>query len=139
MSLEDLRKKIDEADAKIARLLAERIRIAEEMGKEKEKQGKQIEDREREKAVLGKVRSIACQENISQEAIEGIYRQIITISKSVQGVIVAFQGEIGAYSEEAAFHFFGPSIKVKPCESVDDVFKAVEGAEVPFGIVPIEN
>ena len=65
MSLEDLRKKIDEADTKIARLLAERIRIAEEMGKEKEKQGKQIEDKEREKRVLEKVRSIAQKENVS--------------------------------------------------------------------------
>ncbi len=114
MSLEDLRRKIDETDTKIARLLAERIRIAQEIGKEKKEQRKQVEDKEREKRVLEKVRGIAQEENISQEAIEGIYRQIITISKSVQGVMVAFQGEVGAYSEEAAFHFFGPSIKVKP-------------------------
>ncbi|MFC1897096.1 prephenate dehydratase [Chloroflexota bacterium] len=139
MSLEDLRGKIDEADARIVRLLAERIRIAEAMGEEKEKQGKQIEDKEREKEVLKRVRGIAREENISQEAVEGLYRQIITISKSVQGIMVAFQGELGAYSEEAAFNFFEPSIKVKPCESLDDVFKAVEGAEVQFGIVPIEN
>ena len=139
MSLEDLRRKIDETDAKIARLLAERIRIAEEMGKEKEKQGKQIEDKGREEIVLGNVRSIAQEEKISPESIESIYQQIITVSRSVQGIVVAFQGEIGAYSEEAAFHFFGPSVKVKPCESLDNVFTVVEGAEVPFGIVPIEN
>jgi chorismate mutase/prephenate dehydratase len=52
---------------------------------------------------------------------------------------VAFQGEIGAYSEEAAFQFFGSSIQIKPCESLDDVFKATEGDEVQFGIVPAEN
>ena len=52
---------------------------------------------------------------------------------------VAFQGERGAYSEEAAFHFFGASIQVKPCESLDDVFKVVEKGEVQFGIVPVEN
>ena len=52
---------------------------------------------------------------------------------------VAFQGEAGAYSEEAAFHFFDPSIQTKPCESLDDVFKAVERREVEFGVVPIEN
>ncbi len=139
MSLEDLRRKIDETDTQIVRLIAERLRIAQEIGKEKKKQGKQVEDSEREKKVLEKVRSIAQEEKISQEDIESIYRQIVTVSKSVQGIVVAFQGEIGAYSEEAAFHFFGSSIKVKPCESLDDVFKAVEGAEVPFGIVPIEN
>lgn len=139
MSLEELREKVDEVDTKIVRLFAERTRIAEEIGKEKKKQGKQIEDKTREEAILANVRNIAQEENISLESIESIYRQIITVSRSVQGVVVAFQGELGAYSEEAAFHFFGPSVKVKPCESLEDVFKVVEGAEVPFGIVPIEN
>jgi chorismate mutase/prephenate dehydratase len=54
-------------------------------------------------------------------------------------MIVAFQGETGAYSEEAAFQFFGSSIQVEPCESVDDVFKAVEESKAQSGIVPIEN
>ena len=139
MKLEDLRKKIDEADTEIVRLIAERIRIAKEIGGEKRKQGKQIEDREREQKVLENVRGVAQEENISQESIESIYRQIVSVSKSVEGIVVAFQGEIGAYSEEAAFHFFGPSVRVKPCESLDNVFKAVEQDEAQFGVVPIEN
>ena len=139
MSLEDLRRKIDEIDTSIARLIGKRIGIVKEIGEEKNKQGKQVEDKEREKAVLEKVKGIAREENISPEGIESIYRRIITVSRSVQGIVVAFQGEIGAYSEEAAFNFFGPSVKVKPCESLDDVFRVVEGTEVPFGIVPIEN
>ena len=139
MNLEDLRKKIDEADTEIVRLIAERMRIAEEIGGEKRKQGKQIEDREREQKVLENVRGVAQEENISQESIESIYRQIVSASKSVEGIVVAFQGEIGAYSEEAAFHFFGPSVRVKPCESLDNVFKAVEQGEAQFGVVPIEN
>ena len=139
MSLEDLRRKIDEADAQVVRLLAERIRIAEEIGREKQGQNKKVEDREREKIVLERVKGIAREENISTESIESIYRQIITASRSVQGMAVAFQGEIGAYSEEAAFNFFGSAIETKPCESLDGVFKVVEKGEVPFGIVPIEN
>ena len=139
MGLEELRRKIDEADAKIVRLIAERIRIAGDIGGEKRKQGKQIEDAAREQRVLENVRSIALAENINEEGIESIYRQIMTISKSVEGMVVAFQGEIGAYSEEAAFQFFGPSIQVKPCESLDDVFRVVEKDEAPRGVVPIEN
>ncbi len=139
MSLEELRKKIDEADTKIVKLIAERVRIAREIGREKSKRGKQIEDVAREKGVLENVKSIARQENISQEDIESIYEQIVTISKSVQGIVVAFQGEIGAYGEEAAFQFFGSSIQVKPCETLDDVFKVVEQSEAQFGVVPIEN
>ena len=139
MSLEDLRRKIDEADAKIIKLIGERVRIAEEIGKGKKKQEKQIEDREREARVLENVKGIAQKENISQEDIEGIYRQIITACKTIQEIGVAFQGEIGAYGEEAAFQFFGSSTQTKPCESFEDVFKAVERGEVQFGVVPIEN
>ena len=114
MSLEDLRRKIDETDARIIRLIGERIRIAEEIGQEKKKQNKQIEDREREEKVLEHVRSIAQQENIGQEDVERIYQQIIAMSKRTQAVGVAFQGEIGAYSEEASRQFFGPSLQSQP-------------------------
>ena len=139
MSLENLRKQIDEADASIVKLVAERIRIAQEIGREKNKQKTQIEDREREKNVLENVRRIAQEKNLNPEEIEDVYQQIVAISKRQQGVEIAFQGEIGAYSEEAALRFFGPSIQPKPCESLDDVFKAVERDEAKFGIVPVEN
>jgi chorismate mutase/prephenate dehydratase len=139
MSLEDLRKKIDETDAEIVRLLAERIRNAEEIGREKQKQKKPVEDLSREEKVLAHVRKLAEQANISVEGIEDIFRRIVTITKNAEGLSVAFQGEIGAYSEAAAVSFFGPSIEVKPCESFDDVFDIVERDEVHFGIVPIEN
>lgn len=52
---------------------------------------------------------------------------------------VAFQGETGAYSEEAALLFFGPWIQVEPCKSLSDVFEAVEKGKVELGVVPIEN
>ena len=139
MKLEDLRRKIDDADASIVKLIAERMRIAQEIGKEKKKRGKQIDDWEREKRVLENIKSIARDENISQEVIERIYKQIVTACKRTQGREVAFQGEVGAYSEEAALQFFGPSIITKPYESLDEVFKVVEQDEVQFGIVPVEN
>ena len=84
MKLEDLRKKIDETDAKIVKLVAERIRIAEEIGKKKREEGEQIESREREKIVLENVKSIAREENMSQEYIENIYRQIVAACKGTQ-------------------------------------------------------
>jgi len=139
MGLEDLRKRIDETDAEIVRLISRRIKIVEEIGREKEKQGKIIEDRVREQIVLANVKGIAQQENLSPEIIDSIYRQIITVCRASQGTIVAFQGEIGAYGEEAAYRFFGPSIQARPCESFERVFKVVEEGGAQFGIVPIEN
>lgn len=139
MKLEDLRRKIDNTDASIVKLIAERMRIAREIGEEKKKRGKQIDDRKREKRVWENIKSIARDENISQEVIERIYKQIVTACKRTQGREVAFQGEVGAYSEEAALQFFEPSTITKPYESLDEVFKVVEQDEVQFGIVPVEN
>jgi chorismate mutase/prephenate dehydratase len=54
-------------------------------------------------------------------------------------VKVAFQGEIGAYSESAIYEFFGQSAQPIPCKRFSDVFRSVENGEVDFGVVPIEN
>jgi len=52
---------------------------------------------------------------------------------------VVFQGELGAYSEEAALALFGPEIKPVPCSSFEKVFIAVEEGNVDQGLIPIEN
>ena len=52
---------------------------------------------------------------------------------------VAFQGEPGAYSEEAAFRYFGNSIETIPRKTFSDVFRVLEEDEVDYSIVPVEN
>ena len=52
---------------------------------------------------------------------------------------VAFQGELGAYSENAVFQFFGADTHVKPCRDFKDVFDSVCNQETKFGVVPVEN
>ncbi|MCS7087763.1 MAG: prephenate dehydratase [Thermoflexales bacterium] len=54
-------------------------------------------------------------------------------------ITVAFQGEPGAYSEQAAFDFFGANIVPLPHPTFDAVFEAVESGACSFGIVPMEN
>jgi prephenate dehydratase len=51
---------------------------------------------------------------------------------------VAFQGEPGAYSEQAVFNYFG-NVETSPCESFDLVFDAVVSDECGTGLIPIEN
>ena len=139
MSLEEMRKKVDEVDDKIVRLIAERIRDSQPIGDEKKKSSQPVEDTAREEKVLAHIKTIAREEKLDEKAIQNIYRQIIKSSKGIQGIEVAFQGETGAYSEEAAFQYFGHSIIPKPCETFDAVFDVVENDEAPFGVVPIEN
>jgi len=51
---------------------------------------------------------------------------------------VAFQGEPGAYSEQAVFDYFG-AVETKPCESFEVVFDSVVTDVCEFGLIPIEN
>jgi chorismate mutase/prephenate dehydratase len=139
VNLEDLRRKIDEIDARIVELIAERQKVSGEIGQGKQEANQRIEDRERELAVLRNVRAMARDRNISPGDMENIYRQIIDASKKIQAVAVAFQGEAGAYTEEAASRFFGKSTEGRPYESLDEVFEAVEVGDVPFALVPVEN
>ena len=52
---------------------------------------------------------------------------------------IAFQGERGAYGEEATRAFFGPSAVLVPCPSFRAVFEAVAEGRVDGGVVPMES
>ena len=52
---------------------------------------------------------------------------------------IAFQGERGAFSEEAARKLIGSTLKVLPCPRFEDVFLALKQRRVDGAVVPIEN
>ena len=52
---------------------------------------------------------------------------------------VAFQGERGAYSEEAIHQFFGPEVETQPCPSLEEVFATVESGRAGYAALPVEN
>jgi len=51
---------------------------------------------------------------------------------------VAYQGEPGAYGEEAALRSFG-AVDTVQCASFAGVFEAVQGGRADRGVVPVEN
>jgi len=51
---------------------------------------------------------------------------------------VAFQGEPGAYSEQAIFERW-QTPETLPCETFDAVFEAVASGQAQAGLIPIEN
>ena len=53
--------------------------------------------------------------------------------------VVAFQGELGAYGDEAVRARFGPSAEPYPCKSFVDLFEAVASGTVDYGLAPVEN
>jgi len=52
---------------------------------------------------------------------------------------VAFQGEKGAYSEEAIYKHYGLEVESVPRPYLRDVFNTVETREADYGLVPVEN
>lgn len=52
---------------------------------------------------------------------------------------VAFQGELGAFSHEAAMHACGAEASCVPCGDFDALFAVVETGEVDCGVIPVEN
>jgi len=52
---------------------------------------------------------------------------------------VAFQGEHGAYSEEAIRFHFGQAVETLPCHAFENIFAAVEDGTATYGAVPVEN
>jgi prephenate dehydratase len=53
--------------------------------------------------------------------------------------VVAFQGESGAYSEQATHQFFGEQVVTLPCHTFIAIFNAVDEGKADYGMLPIEN
>ena len=54
-------------------------------------------------------------------------------------LLVAFQGEPGAFSHAAARKLLGSEIKIVPCVRFADVFRALKRGPVTHAVLPIEN
>jgi prephenate dehydratase len=52
---------------------------------------------------------------------------------------VAFQGELGAFSQQAIRQLLGPRAEPAPYQRFDEVFAALRGKKVGAAVLPIEN
>lgn len=81
--IDDLRDEIDKVDKKLVELLSRRAKIALEIGKEKNKEGREVTDREREKAVQDRVKKLN-NGPFSGEQLERVYRTVMSEMKKIQ-------------------------------------------------------
>src|SRR5712691_2525493 len=52
---------------------------------------------------------------------------------------IAFQGERGSFSEEAAYKLLGRKMRIRPCETFAATFRSVASGKARYCLVPIEN
>ncbi|MDA8325992.1 MAG: prephenate dehydratase [Nitrospiraceae bacterium] len=137
--LEKLRKGIDRIDQEILKLLNERASAAIEIGKEKKGANVNCYSPEREKEVLENVVRLN-QGPLPNEALRGLYREIMSASRSLEGPLkVAYLGPLATFTHLAAIRHFGSSADFMPADSIRNVFEEVDSGKAGFGVVPIEN
>ena len=81
--LQELRLEIDKINEQLIDLLAQRLKIGEELAKLKKKLGKEIRDEARERTVIDSARKLARERGLDPSFVEGLMRLIIAQTAGV--------------------------------------------------------
>lgn len=139
MTLDDLRKHINECDDALLEILNKRMEYVKMVGELKKNDGSSIYRPEREKEIIERL-SDKNSGDLTHEAIEAIYMEIFAVSRNLElPEKVAYLGPEGSYSHQAAESRFGAMSYYLPLSSIEAVFKVLANKEAKFGVVPIEN
>jgi len=82
--ISSLRKRIDEIDEQILRLLKERVDVCENIGMIKREQRIPVMDRRRENELYTRVTGIAVKLGLIPQEVKAVYREIIAMSTRAQ-------------------------------------------------------
>ncbi len=155
------RAEIDAIDNEILHLLNKRAEIALRVGAAKTVVDTSLCDPKRESEVLTRL----TKENsgpFDEQSIENIFQRIIdeslhlqqkTYRKPFETAVetkleispltgksrVAFQGERGSFSEAAALGILGENCQTVPCQTFEDLYKAIDAGLADYILSPLEN
>jgi len=140
MDLEDLRRRIDEIDAKLVSLLNERARCAVEVGKIKRETGEaSVYSPARERDVFEHIIE-ANDGPLSDQTLMAIWKEMMSASLSLEKSLkVVYLGPEGSFSHLAALDKFGHGVELVAVRDISSVFDRVDRATADYGIVPVEN
>jgi chorismate mutase/prephenate dehydratase len=138
-SVDVLRQKIDQIDAKVVNLLNDRASLAQSIGRSKNLSNQEVYAPHREKEILQRVADLN-RGPLSAQAVRAVFREIISGCRALEGPLnVAFFGAEATYTHLAAREKFGASATLRPTASITEVFQDVSQGRAGFGVVPIEN
>src|SRR5438270_6059519 len=139
MKLPELRLAIDSLDDELLRLLNERARLVQEVGKLKAQLKQPFYVPERERQILERLQA-ANAGPFPTEALRSVFSEIISACLSLEHPLrVAFLGPEATFTHMAARSRFGLSARYVPAATVAGVFSEVEKGLADLGVVPIEN
>ncbi len=160
-SINNPRAEIDAIDSEILKLLSRRAAIALRVGAAKSDVDTSLCDPQRENEVIERL----TRENegpFDETGVANIFQRIIDESLHLQQrnfqrspradadrgpdlerigrqSRVAFQGERGSFSEEAALRILGAECRTVPCRTFDDLFRAIDDGVADYVLSPLEN
>lgn len=137
--LDELRRCIDEIDARLQELVGERVSLARDIAALKTDSGGNYHRPEREAQVL----RAALERNagrLPQAGITRLFRELISLTLAAEGPLtIAYLGPEATYTHAAALKHFGHSAQMQAQPGIEDVFRAVETQAAHLGVVPAEN
>lgn len=164
--LEAYRQAIDALDREISNLFLKRMEITSAVGEYKQKNALPVLDAQREKAVIA-AKAALTEDPLQRADLAALYEAIMGISRRQQRRLVresnkdpgyaacktamerarsplerprvAYQGEPGCYSEEAAAGLFGAGVDLLGLPWFEDVFLALKEGKTDYAVLPVEN
>lgn len=161
-NLQELRKKIDVLDRKMVELFEERMEVCRQVAEYKIQSSTKVLDRARELEKLEAVRDLAHNE-FNRHGVQELFQQIMAMSRKLQyqlleshgargrfpfvmvdkiereHVRVVYQGEEGAYTQQAMLEYFGENISSFHVEQWRDAMVAIAEGMADYAVLPIEN
>ena len=163
--LNGLREAIDALDARLTELFLQRMELTRRVGEYKRAHGIPVLDPQREREVLAQKTALVADPALRDD-VAALYEAIMGISRRQQRRLVheagnqdyarirgamdgaraplehprvLYQGEPGAYADEAAARFFGEDLPRSHVGTWEEVFQSLQRGEADYGVVPIEN
>ena len=162
--LKALRDEIDVIDRQIAALFQQRMGVTYKVGQYKVRNNMNVLDESREKEVLA-AKAALTDDPAMQGDLTTLFEGIMSISRKQQRRLVQendpwfdryledraearaplnnprvlYQGEPGAYADEAAALFFGEDTPRDKVRTWEEIFVSLKEGRADYGVVPIEN
>jgi chorismate mutase/prephenate dehydratase len=139
VTLDDLRRQIDQLDDQLLQILNARMEVVRQVGELKRSSQALIYRPEREKSIVDRLVEKS-DGLLNRGAIEAIFLEIFAVSRNIElPERIAFLGPEGSFTHQAAESRFGAMSEYVALPSIRSIFESVETGRVKFGVVPIEN